>query len=86
MRLEDLPDDKDRNSVAKFALSFNGYDHFGSFEAAAEASKSKRHQTLDDLRNELFMAFRGSNHRGDDLFLDTYRELLPIFVEKLKSS
>ena len=86
MRLEDLPDDQDRNAVAEFALSFYGYEPFGSFFGAADAAMSTNRETLVDLRNELFMAFRGSNHRGDDLFLDTYRELRPLFAEKLKAS
>ncbi|MFN4009960.1 MAG: hypothetical protein ACK4K8_08400 [Pannonibacter sp.] len=86
MRLEDLPDAQDRLAVLDFARSFNGYERFGSFDAAAAAAASKRRQTLDDLRNELFMAYRGSNHRGDDLFLETYRDLLPLFIDKLKSS
>lgn len=86
MDLENLPDASDRKAVAKFALSFNGYEHYGSFQAAADAATAKRRQTLDDLRNELFMAYRASNHRGDDAFLDVYRELLPMFSAWLKSA
>ena len=80
----DLPDPNDRDAVAMFASSFNGYDHFGTFEAAAQAAASKRRLSLEDLRNELFMAFRGSVHRGDNLFLETYRELLPFFEVALR--
>ena len=85
MTHEDLPDENIRDAVVKFALSFNGYDHHGSFEAAAQAATSKRRETLEDLRNELFMAFRSSNHRQDDHFLDVYRELRPLFEAKLLS-
>lgn len=81
-----MPDLADRDAVAQFALFFNGYDHFGSFAAAADAALAKRRETLTDLRNELFMAFRGSNHRGDDAFVDVYRELLPLFMGRLKST
>ncbi len=84
MLVEDLPYPDDRKAVAVFAMSFNGYDHFGTFEAAAEAATSRRRLSLEDLRNELFMAFRGSAHRGDDLFLETYRELLPFFEVALR--
>ena len=84
MHLEDLPDEKDRNAVAAFAMSFDGYKDPGSFPAAAMAANPKRRETLEDLRAELFLAFRGSNHRMDDLFLETYRELLPLFRQHLK--
>ncbi len=77
LRIEDLPDAADEGAVADFSLSFNGYQHFGSFHAAADAAEAQKRETLNDLRNELFMAFRGSRHRMDDLFLETYRELLP---------
>ncbi|WP_200800783.1 hypothetical protein [Agrobacterium sp. DSM 25558] len=63
--------------MADFSLSFNGYQHFGSFQAAADAATAQKRETLDDLRNELFIAFRASNHCMNDLFLETYRELLP---------
>ncbi|MQY49512.1 hypothetical protein GAO09_26100 [Rhizobiales bacterium RZME27] len=66
-------------------MSFNGYKHFGSFQAAADAANAQRRDTLEDLRNELFMASRGSNHRGDNEFLDVYRELLPFFERLLTS-
>lgn len=85
MKIEDLPDANDRAAVAEFSRSFNGYKHFGSFQAAADAANGQRRETLEDLRNELFMASRGSHHRGDDEFLDTYRELLPFFERLLTS-
>ncbi len=78
LRVDDLPDPTDRDAIVAFALSFNGYQHFGSFHAASDAAQASKRQTLVDLRNELFMAFRGSNHRMDDDFLETYRELLPL--------
>jgi len=80
--LDELPDPEDRNAVFEFAMSFNGYEHYGSFEECARRASLRERQTLTDLRNELFFAARASNHRGDDDFLDVYRELLPIF-EKL---
>ncbi len=83
MDIEELPDAADRKAVAKFALSFNGYEHFGSFQASVDAAMSKRRQTLDDLRNELFVAYRASNHRGDDTFIGVYRELMPLLAARL---
>ena len=84
MSPNELPDPADRNAVFEFAMSFNGYEHYGSFEAAAEAAKSGRRASLDDLRNELFFEARASRHRGDDDFLKTHSELLPLFREKLR--
>ncbi|RYE94272.1 MAG: hypothetical protein EOO77_44385 [Oxalobacteraceae bacterium] len=59
-------------------MTFNGYEHFGSFEAAADAAKSRDRSSLELLRNELFFAARASRHRDDDLFVDTYQDLLPL--------
>jgi hypothetical protein len=78
-----LPDPQDRNAVYAFAMTFNGYEHFGSFEAASANARARQRLTLVDLRNELFMQARGSNHRGDDYFLTCYRELLPKCKELL---
>lgn len=74
-----LPDPDDERAVARFAMSFDGYEHYGSFEAAAAAARRRERQSLTDLRHELFMSFRGSRHRGDDEYLSVYRELLPLF-------
>ena len=83
MRLQDLPNENDRNAVAKFAMSFDLFRGPLSPDAVAQAKRGNRRETLDDLRAELHASFRGSNHRMDDLFLETYRELLPHFREKL---
>ncbi len=78
MNLPDLPGENDRDAIFKFAMTFNGYEHFGSFEAAADAAKSRDRSSLELLRNELFFAARASRHRDDDLFVDTYQDLLPL--------
>ncbi len=83
LTIENLPDPVNRNAVFAFAMTFNGYEHFGSFEGAAENARARRRATLTDLRNELFMAARGSQHRGDDKFLEDYRELLPLLKQKI---
>lgn len=74
----DLPPDNDPDAVFAFAMSFNGYEHYGSFEASADAARAKTRDSLEALRNELFFAARASRHRGDDLFLETYRDLRPL--------
>jgi hypothetical protein len=73
-----LPDPDDSEAVFEFAMLFNGYERFGSFEACAEAAKAKRRETLDDLRNELFFEARASRHRQDEDFVEVYRDLLPL--------
>ena len=83
MTVGNLPDPSDRSAVFEFAMSFDGYQHYGSFEASADAAKARRRASLEDLRNELFFEARASRHRGDDEFLKTYAELLPLFREKL---
>jgi hypothetical protein len=85
LTLDQLPDPLDRNAVFAFAMSFDGYEHFGSFEAAAQNARTRSRETLTDIRNALFMHARGSRHRGDDLFLEHYRDMLPRFRQLLTS-
>ena len=75
-----LPDEDDQVAIFRFAMSFNGYEEFGSFEASAEASKQKRRSNLSELRNELFFAARASRHCGDDHYVAVYRELAPLLL------
>ena len=79
MTKDDLPDANDPTAIFEFAMSFNGYEHFGSFEKCCEAAKSRSRASLDDVRNELFFECRASRHRGDDRFVERYVELLPHF-------
>jgi hypothetical protein len=83
LTLDHLPDPLDRNAVFAFAMSFDGYEHFGSFEAASQNARTHSRATLTDIRNELFMHARGSRHRGDDRFLEQYRDMFPRFRELL---
>ena len=75
-----LPDPADRNAIIEFASSFNGYEHFGSFAACANAAKAKEQETLIDLRNELFFAYRAANHTSDyNILLAAYEDFRPHF-------
>lgn len=78
MKATDLPAEGDASAIVEFAMSFNGYEHFGSFEASADAAMSGDRTSLELIRNELFFAARASRHGDDDRFVDTYRELLPL--------
>jgi hypothetical protein len=86
MNVEELPDPEDRDAVIRFAASFSGYEHFGSFKACADEAKLQKRDTLIDLRNELFFYFRASNHQGSpDGVVPFYRELLPRFRQLLSN-
>ena len=51
----DIPaHDADWDTVAEFALTFNGYDFWESPEKCAEIANARRHDSLADLRTCLF--------------------------------
>lgn len=79
LRLADLPAADDRRAVFAFAMTFNGYEHYGSLEASVSAAREKKRESIDDLRNELFIAARASRHSDSDAYLTRYAELLPYF-------
>jgi hypothetical protein len=83
LTLEHLPEPADEKAVFNFAMSFDGYEHFGSFDAATNNARVRPRTTLTDLRNELFMTARASKHCQDDGFIARYIELLPLFKKLL---
>jgi hypothetical protein len=83
LSLEHLPEPSDEGAVFKFAMSFDGYEFFGSFEAAAENAGARKRESISDLRNELFMRARASKHVDDNSFLACYRELLPLLKQAI---
>jgi len=76
---QDLPDPADVSAVFAFAMSFNGYEELGSFEACTSAARERRRASIADLRNELFCAARASRYAGSTGYLGTYEALLPLF-------
>jgi hypothetical protein len=52
--------------IWRFADTFQGYKHWGSFEACARIANEQRHATLTDLRTCLFFECRRWQHYGDD--------------------
>jgi hypothetical protein len=80
----DLPDPVDATAVFAFAMSFDGYKYYGSLEKSSAVAKQKSRETLAELRNELFFAARASRHAGSNRYLQTYRELLPLFRAQLQ--
>lgn len=83
IKLSDLPALWDEKGIFVFAMTFNGYEAFGSFDAAAKSADQQRRESLDDVRNELFMAARASRHSDSDAYLAKYEELLPHFTRFL---
>jgi len=71
----DLPSpNADWSIINQFALSFNGYDHWGSFEKCAEignesaetfGKKKTLPKSLTDLRTSLFFEQRRWHHFGE---------------------
>lgn len=62
-----IPDpDAEWDEIGQFALTFNGYEHWGSFEACAEIARERRQSTLTELRTCLFFEQRSWRHAGYD--------------------
>jgi hypothetical protein len=57
--------DAEWGKISRFALTFDGYSHWGSNERCAEIANSRRHATLTDLRTCLFFEQRRWHHFGD---------------------
>jgi hypothetical protein len=74
LELADLPaPEEDWSRINSFALTFNGYDHWGSFEACGEVAERWQQAftregslppTLTELRTCLFFEQRRWRHYG----------------------
>lgn len=73
-----LPDLDDPAAIFSFAMSFNAFERYGSFEAAAEIARRAPRSSLNEVRAELFFKARAARHRGDGAYVEVYRELLPL--------
>jgi hypothetical protein len=66
LRLNRLPlPDADWPEVWRLADTFNGYEHWGSFERCAEVANQRLESTLTELRTCLFFECRRWHHYGD---------------------
>jgi len=86
LKVELLPSIEDRSSIFKFAMSFNGYEYYGSLEAAGTKARSRVRESITDIRNELFCSARASRHSDNDKYLEVYQELLPILISKIENN
>ncbi len=67
LRVEDLPSPSaDWAAIQTFALTFDAYTHWGSFEKCAEIANKREASTLTELRTCLFFEQRRWRHFGDD--------------------
>lgn len=67
LRLEKLPrNDADWETIQRFALTFDGYSYWGSFERCAEVADARRRETLTDVRTCLFFEQRRWRHYGEE--------------------
>jgi hypothetical protein len=63
LRSSDLPSRNARwLTIAQFALTFDGYAHWGSFKRCAAIAKQRRLRTLNELRTCLFFEQRRWHH------------------------
>ena len=66
LKVSDVPADAaDLENLLRFALSFDGYRHWGSFSRCAEIANVRDHGSLDKLRTCLFFEARRWHHFGD---------------------
>lgn len=67
LRANKIPSsDSDWETIGRFALTFDGFEHWGGSEACAEIANAHRHDTVTDLRTCLFYEQRRWRHFGCD--------------------
>jgi len=67
-----LPISTDDAGIFAYAMSFDAYTIYGSFEAAADVARRAPRSTLEEVRAELFFKARAARHVGSDLHIKTY--------------
>jgi hypothetical protein len=78
----------DWDTIQEFALTFNGFKHWGSFEKCAEIANQMRPSTLTELRTCLFFEQRRWHHYGDEPdaeAMEYIRELIDKIGAKVNS-
>lgn len=85
LTLSNIPiPDASWDEIEEFALTFDGYNVWGSFDICAEIANARRHESLTDLRTCLFFEQRRWRHFGenpDEKTMDYIRGL----VEEIRS-
>lgn len=66
LALADIPGPEARwTEILDFALTFDGYEYWGSLERCAEVANARAHGTLDCLRTCLFFEQRSWRHADE---------------------
>ena len=73
-----LPCVSDPEAIFRYAMGFNAYAFYGSFEAAAEVVRRAPRSSAEECRAELFFKARASRHSGSDAYIAAYAELRPL--------
>jgi len=85
LTLSNIPNpDASWDEIGEFALTFAGYNVWGSFDRCAEIANARSHESLTDLRTCLFFEQRRWRHIGvnpDQKTMIYIREV----VEKIRS-
>jgi hypothetical protein len=85
LMLADIPQaDADWDVIGEFALTYDGYKAWGSFEKCAEIANARRDGSLADLRTCLFFEQRRWRHFGDDPDRETMSYIRGL-VEQIRS-
>ena len=67
LTLDDIPlANAPWEKIGAFALTFDGYKHWGSFEKCADIANAQKGDTLTELRTCLFIEQRRWRHFGDE--------------------
>ena len=84
----DVPSFKEAwERIEPFALTFDGVQYWGSVEKSAEVAKSKRMETLAELRTCLYYeAKRWAGKSPDNLSMRYIRALMYAIREKVTAS
>lgn len=90
LKIADLPSLNNAREIFSFGMTFNGYEHYGSLEASADAfrrfqcSGDKQSSDLTEIRNALFFCCRASRHMQVDDYIEYYAELQPLLVREIE--
>jgi hypothetical protein len=79
----------DWDEIQRFALTFDGYAYWGSFERCEEVAEERRSETLTDLRTCLFFEQRRWRHYGyepDEQAMAYIRYLVEQIRARVRSS
>jgi len=85
LTLSNIPNpDASWDEIGEFALTFDGYNVWGSFDKCAEIANARKHESLTDLRTCLFFEQRRWRHFGENPDEETMIYIRGM-VEKIRS-